>query len=74
MPKTETVYDSTEMQLESLTEMVSGKFTLDDLAKPETQSDRSRSLKASEGSSGSLLRHTFGYSIPKRDKQCVHYG
>jgi hypothetical protein len=35
MPKTETVYDSTEMQLESLTEMVSGKFTLEDLARPE---------------------------------------
>lgn len=35
MPKTETVYDSTDIQLRALGDMVAGKLTLDDLAKPE---------------------------------------
>jgi|ERR1051325_1470802 F0F1-type ATP synthase assembly protein I len=35
MSKTETVYDSTDIQLRALGDMVTGKLTLDDLAKPE---------------------------------------
>jgi len=35
MPKTETVYDSTELQLRSLSEVAGGKLTAEDLAKPE---------------------------------------
>ncbi|HEU0143162.1 MAG TPA: hypothetical protein VFQ47_00095 [Nitrososphaera sp.] len=35
MEKTEIVYDSTDIQLRSLGDMVAGKLTLDDLAKPE---------------------------------------
>jgi hypothetical protein len=36
MSKSETVYDSTDMQLQSLVDMTSGKLTTKDLAKQET--------------------------------------